>query len=71
MLPPHLKDIKDRIEAKPAQRRTTREQGLLEELAALDSNPTLQKAILTERLHFGTYIVSGPRDDCACCGRPL
>lgn len=70
MLPPRLKEVRDRLERKSSSGRTAREAELLEELKILDGLPALQKSVLTEQ-QLSARIVSGPRESCNCCGRAL
>jgi hypothetical protein len=59
MLARHLAALRRSLEAK--SNRTVEEQGLLEELKALDENVLLEKAFQPRALR--------PSGGCACCGK--
>lgn len=67
MLPPRLKEIKEKLEAKPYAERKSGEDELLAELKALDQSPELRD-VLTERRDI-MKMTSGPSGFCSCCGR--
>lgn len=71
MLPPRLKEIKDQLERKGYAKRAVEEDELLVELTILDTNAQIQKTIMTEEKLSASRILSGPRNSCNCCGRPL
>lgn len=65
MLTPMLQKIKDRIEKKSSYLRTTEEGELLKELNFLDNNSTIRR----EFSESEWKIVSGPSNQCPCCGK--
>lgn len=65
MLTPMLQKIKDRIEKKSSYLRSTEEGDLLKELNFLDNNSTIHR----EFSEFERKIVSGPSNQCPCCGK--
>lgn len=67
MLPPYLKQIKDRLEAKGYSRRSSTEDALLAELQMLDKSPEVKK--LSES--YETRLTSPPAGTCYACGRAL
>lgn len=70
MLPPQLKDIKDRLEAKLASRRTSAENDLIQELKFIDSQLTVTELREAQR-DFSVKAIGGPPGFCSCCGRPI
>ena len=67
MLPPRLKQIKDRLDSKAYSDRNRAEDELLIELNALDKSPELRDFLINEGKVM--KMTSGPTGVCACCGR--
>jgi hypothetical protein len=66
MLPPRLKEVKERLEAKSFAARKAAEDELLAELTALDRSTEFRELIETTRM---IKMTSGPSSVCPCCGK--
>ena len=79
MLPPQLGRIKSRLEEKGYNGRTIEEDGLLEELDALDGffeevyreSWTVRKSAEPLELSRTPQAIGRPSGTCQCCGSPL
>ena len=70
MLPPRLKHIKERIDAKSSSSSSEGERQLLRELNDLDGFlDTSEGRMFRESARKYTQITSGPGGSCECCGR--
>lgn len=67
MLPPYLRQLKERLDLKGYPRRSSGEDALLAELTTLDQSAELKK--LSES--FETRMTSPPAGTCYACGRPI
>jgi hypothetical protein len=67
-LPRYLEILKIRLEALPSSRRTTEQNGLLEELKAIDQGD-IRKAIVESSHTAVTRMTSPGNGGCPCCGR--